>query len=1746
MKDIALWKLLQAAPDGVDATGLAGLLDDLARGPVAERVPFLGVLAPALAHAESTVRAAAVRALGGASGYFALKAVVRALADSEPAVRAAAVAALSQSAAPDPSRWAHALFHHLPDVRRSALDHPPGRRAPWYALLATADPECRQAVLDHPPAKVPPEGIFAVLDLVRTGSLPRETAAEFVAEMSVEELYKVLSRVGRRRTPADVTRFLGLAGGRVAVSRVPALVESLANDPSQDALDEVVELFWDPPRPADASLKTSVSEAARFFDRLGEWAVDRGRKEQAGRVACALVRAAARRGGAWDSLAAQVALVLWPDFLKAKWVPADVRRAAVAGLYHYGNRLQPLDAADVRGLLESPVCRTKDGRPDLWVAGGILRWAGGEPYKLAADVLGLGQIANAFTADPEGSAPFFGLPNDNEGRQKLIELIEARGRHTKGSILAGLVLVCPADGMSFLDELDAGGALLVYEALLDFGRKPNVLPNVLLSDNKVRRVTEALAHKLTPVQFLMFLRLSADAPASEFHPLVSRMVGHLARANPEELTAAVRRLDVPRLRRFLLIVSHCAGFPYGAELRLAVDLSKHKDEEVRRWAAERAPNASAAAWAKVPAPTVPVRPLPEAQRQLIASCATAELGGAVEPCLNGCVVGLTEALGRRPPPGMLSLATCVALLGCHDPPEDVAQQFAYFSSEDAEFLTKLDALAVKQWAYNQHLPLFGRVWLHLWDDHCFAAGDVLTKFDGGLVGALRWADRLPSPVLRLQVYGTVARLLGMWRRRDKAKLAALDLAGLCEFLADALGTPVGVPAAKVLVTVYDSRAAEAAMHALQPRVSARLADLPDEERDVLRDWIDTRGLRGAAPGRPVASGPPDPNVLRMIATSRNLDVLEGFCRDAHPGVVQDAALRLAELGEIGVNRLARLLTAATPPPLAVLIAETLSLWPGGAALESVRAYFVGATESTETLFAIGVGLLDHPSSASDDSKRAASVSEWSSESGQTLPDGRGSFAPARRLFNTLLDVCRRPVAANWFRTDHWQRLIGLGVAPEELAMALATSPQPNAYQKAVDLLLTMPRPVTRTVAVVAAFLETDSERLHALRLRAAKWLKDRGDFTGFPLLLGHALTVDTAPGPTRDDTLLAHARPALVRQAVQTTLFAGPHEGRLLELLEHGGVDAEAVEEAYGTLLKDASCNRTRAHVVAKMRPGMNRRHKLARLARTFAWGVVTGREVTGKVFAVEMNGGQGFGHTRFDASKIWVTPLPILRGERHAEDVTRGLIVHEFGHHMYHNGPGAKDVWNAASKEGYHGLLNLVSDEHLERRLRATDRSFGDDLKKLAAFAFQHSDKEVNVDALLGCLQSRASAVLTAGTLGAARKRGCVLVNNGSVLAEMERAGMSFARFVRALRMGLGDRHGDPKVAAGLALFRGKFRHSDMAGLRDVSLKLREIFGWETVLMESFAQDALLSPDEGELIADGDNISADELRDAVRRLLENRKRGRRDDADGVPVRQINRGPEESFNTITTVVPVPFDPLRHAAYSTQVAAPARQMRRYLERLGLRLEPQRMRVQGKRLDKTRLVAGVVRGDPRMLVARRLVRQADLFLGLLIDCSGSMQVSQRLEQGKLFGTLLAESAKGLAGIDVRVFGFTDTVIYDAGDADRCSAHGLQTAGGNNDAAALWHAACLARVSKRKAKLLVMISDGAPTECTTNALKALVVRLTTRMGMCCAQVAVCPIEDPCFPHYVELQVQNLAESVRRFGAVVQKLVSKAIVGR
>lgn len=150
-----------------------------------------------------------------------------------------------------------------------------------------------------------------------------------------------------------------------------------------------------------------------------------------------------------------------------------------------------------------------------------------------------------------------------------------------------------------------------------------------------------------------------------------------------------------------------------------------------------------------------------------------------------------------------------------------------------------------------------------------------------------------------------------------------------------------------------------------------------------------------------------------------------------------------------------------------------------------------------------------------------------------------------------------------------------------------------------------------------------------------------------------------------------------------------------------------------------------------------------------------------------------------------------------------------------------------------------------------------------------------------------------------------------------------------------------------------------------------------------------------------------------------------------------------------------------------------------------MHPERRRLRGRRVDRLSIQNLVLKGDPRVLIAREPQWNTDLFIGVMIDCSGWMEFSDNIEKAKFFAVLLAEACRGLRTVDLRMFGFTDSVIYDCGSAGNPAVGSLRTSGGNNDAAALWHAAQIASRSRRRGKLLVMISDGLPTECSAEAL-------------------------------------------------------------
>ncbi len=556
------------------------------------------------------------------------------------------------------------------------------------------------------------------------------------------------------------------------------------------------------------------------------------------------------------------------------------------------------------------------------------------------------------------------------------------------------------------------------------------------------------------------------------------------------------------------------------------------------------------------------------------------------------------------------------------------------------------------------------------------------------------------------------------------------------------------------------------------------------------------------------------------------------------------------------------------------------------------------------------------------------------------------------------------------------------------------------------------------------------------------------------------------------------------------------------------------------------------------------------RLRDLFSWGARQSVVIVGRTLGMSLIG-DGLGYTRLKGHRVFVNPLPLLMGEEGGVDVVKGLIVHELGHHRYHASDDALLVWEQARTERLHKLLNLVADEHLERNLRARSARFGDPLKVLAAHAFQHMQKEVDVDVVVQAMGARAFAVLSAKRLGVARRPGAVGLDIGSALSVLEKLGSSFSRFMRALRMGLGDRYDDDKVRQALALFGSAgprsgrahgtpFRSSTMAELMNIARRLREIFADETRLLDAFDLHQLTEGSPDEIVGDG-GVDIDELGRAVaepkaRTRVKSKPsaaRGRRMSAGRV----LNDSDDDDYEPITHIERVGFDAAAHRILADRVRRISQRLRQTLLQLGRNLVIERRRLSGRRVDKTALLGAVLRGDPRLLVSRRTLPAADLFLAVIIDCSGSME-GDNLERARLFAAVIAEAARGLRGVDARFFGFTDETLFDAGDARRCAVSSLVSDGGNNDAAALFHVAQVARRSRRRTRLLVMISDGSPTECSVTALSNLVVRLT-RQGFLCAQVAVEELEDICFPHHLLLDSDDLDGAVKGFAAVVERLV-------
>ena len=107
--------------------------------------------------------------------------------------------------------------------------------------------------------------------------------------------------------------------------------------------------------------------------------------------------------------------------------------------------------------------------------------------------------------------------------------------------------------------------------------------------------------------------------------------------------------------------------------------------------------------------------------------------------------------------------------------------------------------------------------------------------------------------------------------------------------------------------------------AIKQRLLDRTADTDKATREQLGRLVRLEGM----PEPPKAgAGVPAGDVITTIKSSRDLDVLVGWCSDPRPAVVQEAVLVLLTLGERGQLRLADLLGRLPDLPAPVRLIGT--------------------------------------------------------------------------------------------------------------------------------------------------------------------------------------------------------------------------------------------------------------------------------------------------------------------------------------------------------------------------------------------------------------------------------------------------------------------------------------------------------------------------------------------------------------------------------------------------------------------------------------------------------------------------------------------------------------------------------------------------------------------------------------------------------------------------------------------------------
>ncbi len=604
-------------------------------------------------------------------------------------------------------------------------------------------------------------------------------------------------------------------------------------------------------------------------------------------------------------------------------------------------------------------------------------------------------------------------------------------------------------------------------------------------------------------------------------------------------------------------------------------------------------------------------------------------------------------------------------------------------------------------------------------------------------------------------------------------------------------------------------------------------------------------------------------------------------------------------------------------------------------------------------------------------------------------------------------------------------------------------------------------------------------------------------------------------------------------------------------------------------------------------------------------WGRQQGWRLLGRrvdIYPYRAGLGRTWGPTRRGAVIIEISDTPVTQLHPHGEELMKGLILHEIGHHLFDFGqPAAEWAFKRARAEGLAELFNIVLDERLERGLRSMDPEWARYIDRLNSYAFAQEEKLIPLSEYAKLLEMEPLACQLAleqrtipGSFSLSSKESDLLVRlSPKDLFAIPNAMTPFQAFLCSF-VGPFDPslHPNPVVQEAVALVPRNLRDLNHREILELCRQLADLLGtdkenkkrlneqrqrfqqlqqlremledFERRLDEAgrlnearnvFWQSAQRQEEQKEGQEEGPGytrLSSEEIDNQAARnalivpqgtTIIDRIRRTKSPQGGLPanIHVINLAKELDFAALKKKIRLDVDHEKNQALVASVRKHIRLLRPYFEKLGKKLIEEYASRQGKRLDIVQARRLAYAPVSNLLVSVREEKAPDLYLGLLIDRSGSMD-GEKIERAKAFATLIVESAKGLRGIEGHVSAFDDDTFFELGTFQHHSIGSLETGGANNDSGGLHQAAMLALQSNKKNRIVVMLSDGMPTHCSFASLEALVKKLSKQYGILCAQVAVDHIEQIAFPHYVDLSQYDFHESVAHFGRLLIQLTQRA----